>query len=265
MQAYFNFGEKNYALNWDTFYDLSLPLNEGTNNPNCYYAEEPKFEVIRFGPSFVGSVREGGSCNYKRVSLTPHGNGTHTECYGHISSDNFTVNDAFKKHHFSALLISVLPKKSKKNDSMPYFEENDFLITLDDIMQTEQFPTTDALIVRTLPNLESKKTANYSGKNPPYFAPEIGTYLRKRGIMHFLCDLPSVDRESDGGLLSFHKNFWNYPDAVRKEASITELIFVPNEAPDGLYLLNIQTPPLQIDAVPSRPVIYPMREFINRC
>ncbi len=262
MQTNLNFDGKNYALNWEIFFDLSLPLKENAENPNCYYADEPKFEVIRFGESFIGSVREGGSCNYVRVSLTPHGNGTHTECYGHVSTDNFSINEALTKHHFSALLLSVQPQKLTNPPRFSFYDENDLLISLEDLSPLLQFPPTEALIIRTLPNQEAKKTAHYSGKNPPYFAPEVGTFLRERGILHFLCDLPSVDRESDGGALAFHKNFWHYPEAVRKEASITELIFVPDNVPDGLYLLNLQTPPLQIDAVPSRPVIFPLKEVV---
>lgn len=76
--------------------------------------------------------------------------------------------------------------------------------------------------------------------------------------MHLLIDLPSVDKEHDGGKLTAHKTFWNYPKAPRKEATITEMIFVPNAVKDGLYLLNLQVAPFENDASPSRPVIYPL-------
>ena len=39
-------------------------------------------------------------------------------------------------------------------------------------------------------------------------------------------------------------------------ATITELIRVPVELPDGLYYLNLMIAPLQSDTSPSKPVLY---------
>jgi hypothetical protein len=49
-------------------------------------------------------------------------------------------------------------------------------------------------------------------------------------------------------------------DAKRPRATITELIYVPAEVNDGLYLLNLQVAPFVADAAPSRPVLYPLRQ-----
>ena len=92
----------------------------------------------------------------------------------------------------------------------------------------------------------------------PAFAPETVALLADRGVEHLLLDLPSVDREEDGGALAAHRAFWRYPDAVRDRATITEMVFVPDELPDGLYLLNLQVLSLVLDASPSRPVLYPL-------
>ena len=73
---------------------------------------------------------------------------------------------------------------------------------------------------------------------------------------HLLIDLPSVDKEIDGGALAAHKKFWNMHGEVRKTSTITELIYVPNSVIDGLYLLNLQIPSMELDAVPSKPVLY---------
>lgn len=53
-----------------------------------------------------------------------------------------------------------------------------------------------------------------------------------------------------------HHAFWQYPAQTRHGATITELIFVPDEVHDGLYLLNIQVTSLELDASPSKPVLY---------
>ena len=77
-------------------------------------------------------------------------------------------------------------------------------------------------------------------------------------MQHLLLDLPSVDRETDGGALLAHRAFWKYPEATasRQHCTITELIVVPNAVRDGHYLLSIQTASLDLDASPSKPVIF---------
>jgi hypothetical protein len=82
--------------------------------------------------------------------------------------------------------------------------------------------------------------------------------LMQHNIKHLLLDLPSVDREEDAGKLAAHKTFWNYPLNPRLDATITELIFVPNHISDGDYLLNLMVSAFDSDAVPSKPVIYPL-------
>ncbi len=229
-------------------YDLSIPIQEGKQNPNCYWAEPPYFETIRAG-DFVGSVALGGSCNYQKISLTPHGNGTHTECYGHISADKATINALHKNFFSLAQLISVLPQ-SHNEDKIIFWEQIEALLP-------PNIPI-EALIIRTLPNDETKKTRNYNQSNPPYLHSLVGEKLAERNIQHLLVDLPSVDREIDGGRLAMHKAFWQYPHSVRQNATITELIFVENYIPDGTYLLNLQIISLETDASPSKPLIYPL-------
>ncbi|MDP4685384.1 MAG: cyclase family protein, partial [Salibacteraceae bacterium] len=114
----------------------------------------------------------------------------------------------------------------------------------------------EALILRTLPNSDKKLFTNYSSSNPPYIEAASAAWMREQNIKHLLLDLPSVDREEDGGALAAHKAFWNYPENPRMDATITELIYVPNEVADGEYLLNLQVAPIENDASPSRPVLF---------
>jgi hypothetical protein len=65
-----------------------------------------------------------------------------------------------------------------------------------------------------------------------------------------------VDREVDEGKLLGHRAFWQYPGNIRTDCTITEMIYVPGEVRDGLYLLNIQTLAIDLDVSPSRIVIY---------
>ena len=77
-----------------------------------------------------------------------------------------------------------------------------------------------------------------------------------KGIKHLLIDLPSIDREKDGGELLGHNAFWNTSGQLRMDATITEFIFVPNSVEDGTYFLNLQVAPFENDATPSKPVLY---------
>src|SRR5699024_905488 len=153
---------------------------------------------------------------------------THTESYGHISEDFYAVSDCLKTYFYKAKLISLQPEKVKK----------DRVFTKEKLAKLLKKEEAEALIIRSLPNDKNKKNRNYDHSNWPYLSVEAATYIRECGIKHLLIDLPSVDRE-EGEVLA-HQAFWNYPENPRKNASITELIFIPNQVKDGFYLLNLQ-------------------------
>lgn len=238
---------KGYRVDLGKGMDISIPLNEGNDNPNCYWAKDVEFKTIRSG-DFIGSVKEGGPVNYQRLMITPHGNGTHTECFGHISPDpEATINRCLKKFFFLAELITLSLQKNDRGDFVVNFEEyKGKAVSID----------TEALIIRTLPNGNDKLKKKYSGTNPPYFDWRIMEDMNNHGVLHVLVDLPSIDPENDEGKLLAHKAFWGYPNNIRTKATITELIYVDNEIPDGKYFLNLQIPSLEMDASPSKPILY---------
>jgi arylformamidase len=230
-------------------HDLSIPVRDGFENPNCFWAPSVEFSPLVAG-SFIGSTAQGGPVNFFNVRLNPHGNGTHTECVGHIAKENYTINDCLRQFHFLAKLATIYPIK---------LENGDRVVLRNQLEEVVQPAECEAFILRTLPNDGYKRTANYSGTNPPYLHHEAVEYLVECGIQHLLLDLPSVDREEDGGKLLAHRSFWRYgngADAIRKKSTITEMIFVENEIQDGLYLLNLQIASFELDASPSKPVIY---------
>ncbi|MGB3619504.1 MAG: cyclase family protein [Catalinimonas sp.] len=245
--ATFEWGGATYRADLARPHDLSLPLRPDAPNPNCYWADAPAAEVIRAG-NFVGSVALGGAVNYRKLSVTPHGNGTHTECYGHISPDpEATLDRCLDRFTFFAHLLTVRPEAEGK----------DRVIRLAEFRNRLPTPRPEALVLRTLPNGPGKRTRQYSGTNPPYLEPVIGQFLADNDVLHLLVDLPSVDREVDGGKLFTHRSFWRYPGQIRRRATITELVYVADDVPDGAYLLQLHVPQLAMDAAPSRPVLYP--------
>jgi arylformamidase len=235
-----------YKLDLNKPIDISIPMVGGEENVNAYYIDNPRYEVFKAG-SFVGSVAQGGACNCENIFFNPHGNGTHTECVGHVSSDRITINSCLTQFHFISELVTVEPT---------LLENGDEIIGIDDLPTRVFDKPTEALIVRTWPNKKSKLHKNYSGANPTYFDPEVTLKLRESGVKHLLVDFPSVDREDDGGLLLAHKNFWNYPAKPRMDATITEMVYVPDAIVDGMYLLNIQIASFESDASPSKPILF---------
>lgn len=251
MKVSFILKGKTYEADLSKALDISIPLKEGDNNPNCYYAAPVKFETIRSG-DFVGSVALGGSVNYQAVIITPHGNGTHTECYGHISTDkDATLNKCLKRFHFVSQVITVSPVKKPNGD---------MVIGLEAFLSRFQ-EGVEAIVIRTMPNGQEKLHHQYSGTNPCYMDSRIAEFLRENNVKHLLIDLPSVDKEIDGGELKAHRAFWNMNGNIRKDCTITELIYVNNDIHDGLYLLNLQVTSLEIDASPSKPVLFKVKEY----
>jgi len=240
-----------YSVDLSHPIDISIPLIPGSDSPNCFWAPRFDAEPVKVG-DWIGDVNQGGGVNFKNVQINPHGNGTHTECVGHISSEAVTINSVLKDFHFVAKVVSFYPQ---------IMDDNDKVITRQQIADalTDNIP--EALIVRTMPNGAEKTKRIYSGTNPPYVHHEAIKYLVDNGVKHLLLDLPSVDREEDKGKLLAHKAFWNYPDKIDTEKTITEMIFVDNAIPDGLYLLNLQIVSFELDASPSKPVLYRMEKL----
>jgi len=227
--------------------DISIPLKNGYPQVNCFDAPLFSASPLRAG-DFVGCTMHGSPVNFYNVAINPHGNGTHTECVGHIASGPYYINECYKPAFHTAQLISIFPQLN---------EEGDKIIPSGHLEHLWEYQGEEALILRTLPNGEEKLNKNYSGTNPPYLTEDAMRYIVSKGIKHLLLDLPSVDRELDEGKVSCHKIFWNYPgDEVRKDATITELIFVPDSIKDGIYLLSLQLLNIQLDVSPSRPLLY---------
>jgi kynurenine formamidase len=155
------------------------------------------------------------------------------------------------QYFFNAILISVTPEKRTTPDGI------DEVITLEQLLPLKKYKNIEALIIRTLPNSTEKKSKNYSATNPPYMDVECLELIDQLDVTHLLIDLPSVDKELDGGALAFHHGFWGVPKKQRFDRTITEFIYVPDMTVDGEYFLNLQVAPFENDAAPSRPVLYP--------
>jgi kynurenine formamidase len=237
--------------------DISIPLTNTDENPIAWYLEKPIIEPVKVG-NWIGKVSEGSSStNFNNIFFNPHAHGTHTECLGHITRDFYSINQCLKQFFFTAELVSIAPETINE----------DLVITKSQIEKalstsTALRVTREAIVIRTLPNLEAKKSKKYSHTNPPYLDEAAAIFIRESGIKHLLIDLPSVDREEDEGKLLAHKAFWNVKNVAdlntdaRLDCTITEMIFVNDNVKDGSYILNLQIASFENDASPSKPVLF---------
>jgi arylformamidase len=251
MLASIQYQQNNYKVDLSKPIDISIPIHY--NSARAWYVDPIKIEPV-MNEKFIGSVEQGGSVNFRNIFFNPHGHGTHTETVGHISKEILSVNQTLKQFFFISELISITPKKNIEIDE--WHKADDLVITkkqIEDVIASKQ---PEALLIRTMPNEVDKLTKNYSGQNATYLTQEAMRYIVSKNIQHLLIDLPSVDRELDGGKLNAHHIFWNYPAKQQSQKTITEFIFVSNKIADGAYLLNINIAPFENDASPSKPILY---------
>lgn len=244
MIARIELNGKEYQIDLNRGFDISLPMTPDPKAANAWYVPPVKIEPVRT-EQFIGDVNEGGSVNFNNIFFNPHGNGTHTECVGHISSEHDSINLNLKRFFFISRLISVTPESIGE----------DLVITrssLENILHEQ----CEAVVIRTNPNSDEKKRKQYSNTNPPYLHRDAARFLLEMGVEHILIDLPSVDREMDDGVLAAHHLFWNYPENPQRHRTITEFIFVPDEIEDAEYVLNLQVAAFENDAAPSRPILF---------
>jgi Putative cyclase len=250
-------------------FDLSVPLD--FDGPQVRHFGAPRASSRPYAaPGFSGSVRQGASCNCGSIALIPHCNGTHTECAGHLTREPQHAHCIVPRGLLPALLLSAAPVPSGQTPetSDPLPRAQDRLLTRAALQAgwPAAAPFTPrALAIRTLPNEPAKRTRDYTETTPPYLTREAAQYLVERGIEHLVVDLPSIDRAHDEGRLTAHRLFFGLPPgdsalahSARPQCTITELAYVADDVADGAYFLQLQVPAINGDAVPSRPLLYPL-------
>ncbi|PIE49803.1 MAG: metal-dependent hydrolase [Flavobacteriales bacterium] len=239
MLTTIQYGSQKLKINLSEPLDISIPLRTSKENLTAWGQKPPGLKKIR-------SVKKKHSTNFNAITFSPHAHGTHTECVGHITKEFYSVNQQLTSFFFLAEVVSVAPER----------QQSDFVISKKQLQFLFGQKKREAIVIRTLPNLTDKISRQYSKTNPPYLLEEAAIFLRDKGIEHLLIDLPSLDKEKDDGKLLSHNAFWNTKGKIRKSATITELVYVPNNIKDGKYFLNLQIAPFENNASPSKPVLY---------
>ena len=266
MKAEIEIGFKKHTVDFSKGIDISIPLYFNGEQPNTYGVDKATSKAYQ-GGQFIGDTRKGGPCNFETYSFTPHCNGTHTECIGHITKERIDILSSLNEEIIPSTLISIAPRKTSEN-YIPDLSPEDLVITRKDVESQLKGISLDflkGLIIRTLPNSEAKKSRDYMKENSSFFSIEAMEYIVSLGVVHLLIDTPSVDRLLDEGNLSAHNIFWETKDKElnlnTKNKTITEMIFASEDIKDGRYLLNLQIPAFVSDAAPSRPILYAVNDL----
>jgi arylformamidase len=249
-------------------HDLSIAVRFNEDEGRAFWLPPARTEPVQ-GGGFIGDVRQGGSCNCETHHLCPHSAGTHTEHVGHVLAKRAALADIAFAPLMIAALVRIRPQRlgDVEDEVAGNHQAEDFVVdelSLQVAFEAMNMNTVTALVVATSDHAACM-AARHSGTNPAYLTLDAMRLLRDRGIDHLLVDLPSVDREDDGGLLGAHRVFFGvspHGQVIGDEAlpvrTITELVAVPDGAAPGVYALLLQTPSWGADAAPSRPVLYPL-------
>ena len=275
MRAVISYGELLIGADLADALTIAVPMDFDGPQPNAFGIAPAIAQPVRAG-TFVGDTRAGGTVNCETLTLSPHGNGTHTECVGHVTDERIAVTEALHGGLWLAATVTVTPTPAKHSTETtnPAPQPDDLLITrealeaaltraLAPLAKPDLAP--QALVVRTLPNHSDKLNHRYPMEpSAPYLSAQAASWLVERDIRHIIVDLPSIDRSCDDGALTAHRIFWGIPAGereagpdARRDCTVTELAFIAPMVRDGLYLLDLQVPAVLCDAAPARPLLYP--------
>lgn len=248
----FSRGRASWHADFSRGRSLATALDPGGRHPNFFAETGVRSRPLRRG-TFVGDMTNGGSCNAEVIEFSPHSHGTHTECIGHILVDHRRVIGTIDEAPTLLRLITVAAEQLDENGFIPAAA----LSALDDFVG-------GALALRTRPNEAGKQWRNYDEEPRfPVLSREAMKRLGESRLMHLLLDTPSADHPHSQALEN-HATWWGLEPQVRAgvpdpaQRSITEMIYVPDDIADGDYWLDLQLAPFVSDAVPSRPIIYPV-------
>jgi len=208
----------------------------------------PSFHVQTVeGGGFVGDVNRGGSCNVRLLSFTPH-NLTHIETANHVVSGGLTIND---------IPVSVLSGLCYMVD-LSQEELVDGYIRPQQIEGLELAPETTILAIKTQLSMQSP-FEDYTGTDPICLHPATTAFLSSQypQISFLLLDLPSADKEDDGGKLLAHRNFFGlseHPTGLPK--AIMELGYLQSVSSTGYYYVVSTPARVDLDAIITDVVFY---------
>lgn len=261
MKLEFSINNKNFYIKSEEAITIAINQNFGAlieEQVNFFNAKQANCQPFKVD-GFIGDTDLGGSCNVNVINLNIHCNGTHTESKQHIDKNSMSINSVVYNSFLYAKLITIEPMKYTSNYNeryIPALTTRDNIITsehLISLLTKQDFIDIDALIIRTLPNYPSKIHQKYNSESDyPFLTNDAIKLVNTSNIKHLLLDTPSLDRSYNSTMMSNHHHYWD----GHEDKSVTELVYIDNNIQDDYYILNLQLPSFELDAAPSRPLLY---------
>jgi len=272
MNLTVDIGGAQFALDTQDGIDISIPVDFSGPQPNLFDAPAASKTPMKVD-SFIGDTRQGGSCNVDSLHLIPHCNGTHTECVGHIVDEPVQILDQLQSTLFPCVLVSISPvgASDTAETALDDLAPENLVVTRQDLerhIKNAPREFRKCVAVRTFPNHRSKKVQHYGESGAAFFSRSAIQGLLDNDVQHLVTDLPSIDPLDDTAMHAHHL-FWGLDPGARSglgpesrntpsTRTITELVYIPDDIDDGLYVIDLQVAPFRSDAAPSRPILYPI-------
>lgn len=263
---------------------LAIPLKVDADDGTAYhpnaFSQPPLRHVSISTVQTTQSHPKGARCD--AIEFIPHCHGTHTEGLGHITCDPIPVNRVIAADlgkFLSATLLTVTPVLlSETSETHPHARAGDYVIT-----HTALTAAFDALHVGTVPDALVIRCAHETFletpytqfQQPPYYSTQAMAWITAH-CMHHLTNLPSLDPEEDEGALHNHRHFFNVPESRQPselwldaactvinpiyKRTNTELCYIPMHLEDGCYALQLTVLNWALDAAPSVPLLYALKQ-----
>ena len=249
---------KSYLVNTDKGIDLSIPTDFKTDNgPRFYEKRNPELNYYTESDKEY-NLENGGGCNVPIIKLNIHCSGTHTECANHIIKNAPLINKLLIPDYIPSQLITVNPEDSTTEKYHVDTDKEDRFITkvqLEKIIDLNCLSFNKCLIIRTKPNDLEKCNQDYNKTPHPFLTNEAIVFIKNAGFQHIVVDMPSIDRYNDDGKLGNHHIFFT-DNNISNKNTVTEFVYIPNSCKDGKFFLNLNIANFNLDAAPSRPIIY---------
>jgi kynurenine formamidase len=241
--------------------EISILQSFGEDQPRHFGAKNATSQPLSV-EGFTGNTDQGGSCNVYELSMIPHCNGTHTETAEHLEKQSLFPFHGISQPFYPGRLVTVPLTSDLEQETYQGHKPRDLFVTKKNLLKAAPwysgFIEGGSIVIRTSPNPETKKTAQWDVTHPaPFFTEEAMQFLGSLPFQHLIVDFPSLDRSHDEGRLKNHREFFK-----DKSRTVTEMAYVPDGVKDGHYFVSIQVPLLALDAVPSRLVLYQAKEIV---
>jgi arylformamidase len=253
-----------YAFELDAAVDCTRAVDPRAPTAGAFGLPPPTAAPLPIGGGRHLAVAEGASVDCFELRVHAHGAGTHVECVGHIVADDVTLLDVPRPALYAATLVHIAP--TRLGDSGERYlgrcDDDDAVLTAADIAEALAAVAVrgfdEAIVLRTERGSGPPK-AEFSGSNPPYPTDEAAALLASLDARLLVLDLPSLDREDDGGGTANHHRWWGLPMGARRAAEagagdrlVCELARIPAALAAGPYLLQLDVAPIAADAAPAR-------------